>query len=601
VSARGGWIAEALHDPPPGGRTALVLGWARTLLLAGAAVGIGTVLRSAQAGGPLVGPVLATALLVLLGALAGSRAEGLVGRMRAATESRWRTRVLAPALAREGTAPSGSDGEILDAATTGVEKIAEYRAGFLMPTLAAFTSPLLVLGVWAAAIGPGNALVLLVFVAAVPGLILLGDRALRRSNGRFRREQARAGAAYLELVEGLGTLAVLGAAARVLEDYARSARGTMRTLTRLLARNQVVIVVHDAVFGLLMGCLAIGLVLHGALEGSLDLGAALSGILLTVLLQEPMGRIGRTFYVALGGRARRDQLEDMLGEHSVGPGTRAESEARGVGFTSGSGSADLSPVPVPHLAAPAVPAPAVPAPPALELRGVRVQRGDRTVLADVSLRIPAGARVALVGPSGAGKTSLLRILAGLEEPGDGTVLVDGRPSTAAQRRALTATLTQRVELASTTIADNLRLVAPDADDRTLEDALRSAGLAQEVGSWPDGDRTRVGLGGALLSGGQRRRLGLARVLVQQRPVVILDEPTADLDSASERAVRAALAAVHAGRTVIETTHRLHAALGSDLMIVLEDGAVREIGTPHELEARSGYAARALAAEAGDRA
>lgn len=590
------WIGEALHDPPHGGRTALAMLWLRSLALAGAAVGLGSVVRAAWNGHGLLAPALATGLLVAIGALAGGAAEGLVGRMRTTTETTLRSRVMAAALGRGGadgksTDRGASDGQVLEAATRGVEKVADYRAGFLMPTLAAFTAPVLVLAVWAVAIGPLSALVLLAFVAAVPGLIVLGDRALRRSNGRFRREQSQASARYLELVEGLGTISVLGAGTRVLERYARSARGAMTALTRLLARNQLVIVVHDAVFGVLMGCVAVALVLHGTASGRLDVGAALTGVLLTVLLQEPMSRVGRTFYVALGGRARRDQIDAMLEEAEAGGSTvRCVADASPVRRCP-----DASPM---RRDGPAADPGAGrrSAPPALELRGIRVVRGGASVLEDLTLRIPSGARVALVGPSGAGKTSLLRILAGLEEPADGQILVDGRPLTAPERQERAAMLTQHVELASTTIADNLRVVAPAADDATLDAALTRAGLAAELARWPEGIHTAVGEGGALLSGGQRRRVGLARLLLQERSLLILDEPTADLDRESEQTVRALLADAQEGRTVIETSHRLRAALEADLVIVLESGRVSAIGSPQELRERPGYVRRALAAE-----
>ena len=405
------------------------------------------------------------------------------------TETTWRQRVMRSALA---PGRGGGEGVTLDAATGGVEKVAAYRAGFLTPTLAAFTAPLLVLAVWAAVIDVRGALVLLLAIAFVPPLIVLGDRVLRRSNGQFRRAQSQAAARYLELVEGLGTVSVLGAGARVLEDYAHSARGAMRELTRLLARNQVVIVVHDAVFGVLMGCVAVAMVLAGLDSGRLGAGQAFTGLLLTVLLQEPMGRIGRTFYVALGGRARRDQLEEL----TAGAGEsmeRAPREGEGTSPTRADGTAS----------------------PSIELRGVGVDREGRPVLDGVDLTVPAGSRLALVGPSGAGKSTLLRVLAGLEEPARGTIRLDGATVDGAARRHRCATLGQHVDLLSSAISDNLRLVAPEADGPRLAEALDAAALAPDLRTMPEGESTVIGEGGALLSGGQRRRLGLARLLIQE--------------------------------------------------------------------------------------
>ena len=575
------WIREALCDPPPGSRTALLLTWARTLALAGAAAALGVVLDTALAGRATAAPAALALALVLLAAAAGAGAEARVGQMAGETETGWRERVMRSALGArrpddESAAPDGDGagaeaghGTMLDAATGGVEKVAAYRSGFLTPTLAAFTAPLLVLAVWAAVIDALGALVLLVAIAAVPPLIVLGDHVLRRSNGQFRRAQSQAAARYLELVEGLGTVSVLGAGARVLADYAQTARGAMRELTRLLARNQVVIVVHDAVFGVLMGCVAVALVLAGFDNGRIGAGQAFTGILLVVLLQEPMGRIGRTFYVALGGRARRDQLEELTADVST-------TESTGTRRT-----------------------PAHDTPPSIELRGLGVDRAGRPVLEGVDLALPAGARIALVGPSGAGKSTLLRVLGGLEEPARGRIHLDGAPADAAVRRRRCATLGQHIDLLSSTLEDNLRLVAPDADGSRLTEALHTAGLAPDLRTMPAGERTVVGEGGALLSGGQRRRLGLARLLIQDRGLVLLDEPTADLDRATERLVRERLAVSLQGRTVVETSHRLHTTLDADLVVVLVAGAVVDVGPPDQVRSRPGYYAEALAAETAD--
>lgn len=557
------WIREAVLDPPIGSRAALLLTWARTLALAGAAACLGPVLEAALTGGEPLAPALGVLVLAALAAVAGSGAESRVGRMAQEAETDWRQRVMRSALV---TRTGGKDGETLAAATTGVEKVAAYRAGFLTPTLAAFTAPLLVLILWAVVIDTTGALVLLCAIALVPPLIVLGDRTLRRSNGAFRRAQSQAAARHLELVEGLSTVSVLGAGERVLAANAVATRDAMRELARLLARNQLVIVVHDAVFGILMGCVALALLLSGLDSGSLGPGQVLTGILLIVLLQEPMGRIGRTFYVALGGRAHRDHLEQLVATSpvSVDVATATAGTDRGA--------------------------------PAIELRGVVVERGGAPVLDGVDLTLPAGARIALVGPSGAGKSTLLRVLGGLEEPADGTILVNGDPADATTRRHRCATLSQHVDLLSGSIADNLCLVAPSADGSARADALEAGGLAPDLRTMPEGEGTRVGEDGALLSGGQRRRLGLARLLIQDRGLVLLDEPTADLDRSTEQLVRERLNACLRGRTIIEASHRLHPTLEADLVVVLEDGAVTASGPPALVRSRPGYYADALAAE-----
>ena len=324
------WIREALTDLPAGGRTAVALTYVRTGALAGAAVLVGRAVDAAL-GGTLGGapdgrgwaaPLWLALALVAVAALAGGRAEATPEPLQAREEAGWRRRVVGALLsprpgARERTRP---DGELLEAATVAVEKTAAYRASFLGPTLAAFTAPLIVLAVWALAIDLPSALALTAFVALVPATIVAASRNLRRPNAAYRRLEAQDSARYLAMLETLGTLRVFGADRRYRDRHAASARATMAELGRLLARNQTMIVVNDAVFGILMTGAAVGLALWRLLDGAITPGQAAAAVLLTVLLREPIDRIGRTFYVGLGGRARRDQLENLLADAPAGSG-----------------------------------------------------------------------------------------------------------------------------------------------------------------------------------------------------------------------------------------------------------------------------------------
>jgi ABC-type bacteriocin/lantibiotic exporter with double-glycine peptidase domain len=153
-----------------------------------------------------------------------------------------------------------------------------------------------------------------------------------------------------------------------------------------------------------------------------------------------------------------------------------------------------------------------------------------------------------------------------------------------------------VDLLSTSVADNLRLVAPEAEAEQLREVLRTAGLLAEVESMPRGLANPVGEGGAFLSGGQRRRLGLARMLLGTGPVVLLDEPTADLDRETETVVREQIDRALQGCTVVETSHRLSTTLSADLVVVIEDGRVCSVGPPALLRTQSGFYADGLGTE-----
>lgn len=571
---RDAWIVEALTDSPPTVWVGVALGWLRTLLLCGAAVAAGRALDAGFRGTPWLTPVLVAVALGLLAAVAGGAAEALPQRVQASQERLWRARVLDAVLAVRpqaageasgvpATSPAGRpDGELVDAATVGVEKAAAYRATFLGPTLGAFTAPLIVLITWGGAVHGSSALILAAFAVLVPIVIGAAARRLRASNGAYRRLESADAARYLELLEGLGTLRVHGAERRHRDAHAESARGTLRELGRLLTRNQTTIIVNDAVFGVGMTTVAVALVLILLGGGLITPGAAFTGLLLAVLLVEPIDKVGRQFYVGLAGGARRDQLTDLLG-----------------------GSAPAADLPKPAAETAAV-----------ELRQVTVRLGETEALSEVSLAVPAGTILAIVGPSGAGKSTLGRVVQGLLEPTAGDVWVDGAPTSTAERLALVTSVGQRPGMLSATIADNLRLALPDAPEEALWQVLDAAHLADEVRAMPDGLATHVGEAGSRLSSGQIRRLAIARALLADPAVLVLDEPTADLDRRTEALVRDGLATLASGRTVIQIGHRRAALDGADAVCVLEGGRVVAVGTPDEVAAAGGFWVQARGAE-----
>ena len=217
-------------------------------------------------------------------------------------------------------------------------------------------------------------------------------------------------------------------------------------------------------------------------------------------------------------------------------------------------------------------------------------RGGEQVLHDVSFTVPAGRTVALVGSSGAGKSTVAQLVARLYDAGGGAVRIGGedvRGLTAESVHRAVGFVTQDGHLLHDTIAANLRIGAPDAADAELWDALRRARIEELVGSLPDGLDTVVGERGYRLSGGERQRMTVARVLLARPRVVVLDEATASLDSTSEAAVQAALAEALDGRTAIVIAHRLSTVRDADEILVLERGRVVERGGHASLLARDG--------------
>lgn len=220
------------------------------------------------------------------------------------------------------------------------------------------------------------------------------------------------------------------------------------------------------------------------------------------------------------------------------------------------------------------------APPSLQLRAIGFQyREGEPVLSSCDLSVQAGEAVAIVGPSGGGKTTLLRLLLGQLHPSEGVVRVNGQALDGmdlAQWREGIGWMSQHPQLLAASLADNLRVARADADDAALRHALQFAGLDAWFASLPQGLQTPLGEGGRPLSGGQLRRLALARVWLRPARLLLLDEPTASLDADTEAFVVQAIARLRQGRTMVLLSHR-HAPLAlADRILALQDGRLAAV-------------------------
>ncbi|MGW0518510.1 ABC transporter ATP-binding protein [Crossiella sp. NPDC003009] len=240
------------------------------------------------------------------------------------------------------------------------------------------------------------------------------------------------------------------------------------------------------------------------------------------------------------------------------------------------------------LAAPLLPEPAAPRKPgdaSIELVDVSFGYDSRPVLTNVSLRVPPRSMTALVGPSGSGKTTVTRLIARFFDVDSGSVRlggVDVREIAGEQLMSLVSLVFQDVYLFEGTIEENIRVGRPGASEEQVRAAARLARVEEIVERLPGGWSARIGEGGVTLSGGERQRISIARAILKDAPIVLLDEATAALDPENESAVQDALTALTADRTLLVIAHRLQTVVAADRIVVLEAGRVAESGTHEEL-------------------
>ena len=565
---------------------ALASGLAQGWALISLGRGLGDLLPGVEGGAWRSHLAMAAAAAVL--ACAGQLMVEAIARSSAAEqEGAIRTRLLghifALGPARAAESRSGASVSLL---TDGAERVALYRQTFLAPTVAACLSPALVLVLLAATVDWVPAAVLMIAVVLVPGAIIGLHSKVRRSSAKSRAQRFRLAAEYLDAIQGLTTLTLARAARRRAADLRRAGEDNRRAVMGLLAGNQLVILVTDCLFSLFFVTAAVGMALGRLASGAIAVGDALAIALVSYVLLEPLDHVGAFFYVGMGGMANQRAMCRLLAVERPGgaapddglPVVPESADGGGPALTlrgvtaswagAGRGGAVAHGAAGPHGGTHGAAGPAH--------GGAGPAGAPKTVLTGVDLTVEAGEHVAVVGPSGAGKSTLVALAGGDLLPAAGTVRVVGTASTAGTQdavRAASAVVAQTTWLFTGTIADNLRLADPDADDARLWRALEAANLDDEVRRMPEGLSTLLGEQGLGLSGGQAQRVSLARAFLADRPLLILDEPTSQVDLDSEAQIVEAIDRLAQGRTVLTVSHRAGALTTADRVVRVADGGV----------------------------
>ncbi|WP_017589357.1 ABC transporter ATP-binding protein [Nocardiopsis ganjiahuensis] len=453
---------------------------------------------------------------------------------------------------------SGRVGEVTALASQGVMQAMSVIAHLLAPFVYAAVTPLTIVAVvFALDWRMGAAALLAVpLVAAVrfwTGRAMAADDAERSDRDREATDR---------VVEYLQAQPVLRAGGRVdhglrTVDESLSAlqRASRRTLLSALPGALGLALTVQTVFTVL---LALGAYL--ALGGTLGVPEMLTVLVLAARCADPLLSLTDIGSQVRAARTELDRLDTVLHTEPL----------------------------------PEAPDPVRPPHHGLEFDSVTFRHGDRTVLDDMTWSVPDGQRLAVVGPSGAGKTTLLLLLARFHDVAAGAVRVGGvdvRDMDAEDLMARFAIVFQDVYLFDDTIEANVRLGRPDADPGQVRAAATAAGLDEVIERLPEGWATGVGEGGARLSGGERQRVSIARALLKDAPVVLLDEVTSALDPANEAAVHAGVERLMADRTVVVVAHRMRTVQDADHIVFLDGGRVAESGTHEELLRWNGHYAR----------
>lgn len=433
-------------------------------------------------------------------------------------------------------------GELVTTTVAGIEALEPYYAQYLPAKVLAMVVPSIIL-LAVLVMDPLSALVLLLTGPLIPLFMMLIGEAARTQTRKRWRSLGLLGAHFLDVLQGLATLKLLGRSQEQVQVIAEKSEAFRQETMAVLRVAFLSAFALETIATLSTAVIAVEVGMR-LLYGRMSFAPALAVLLLAPEFYLPLRLLGQRFHAGMAGSEAAGRIFSLLDQPLLPPVA----------------SSPDSRIRLSHVTC------AYP--------GER-----RPALCDVSLEIEPGTHTAIVGASGSGKTTLAYLLLGFLQPQQGEV---HRPSGAI------SWVPQHPHLFQRTVLENIRLSQPNAGFAEVEEAARQARAEAFIRDLPQGWDTLVGERGARLSAGQVQRIALARALLRQAPIVILDEPTANLDEATAREVQETICKLTSGRTVITIAHRLDAVRGADRIIVLDQGRVAETGTHDELVRQCGH-------------
>ena len=471
-------------------------------------------------------------------------------------------------------------GDVVLSLVEGVERLEHFFGQYLPQMIVAIAAPILIFGYMA-------------FLDVTVGLVVLGfavftllapavfHRWNRRTSNARRRSYANLGADFLDSVQGLGTLKAFGQSQTRGDLLAVRARHLYRSTMRVLAANigtsgiTMLGITGGAAAALGIGVLRVG-------DGSMDIRTLVIVLLLGAEIFRPLRELVQLYHQGMNAISAAQGIFALMDAkvevHEPDP-ERAAPVLAEAAQSNGAAPRTLTPE--------------------IRVEGVDFgyKGGRRPALRELSFTLRAGETLGLVGHSGAGKSTVVWLFLRFFDPQQGRITLGGhdlRDIPLELLRSHIAVVTQDTYLFHGTVADNLRMGNPDATPQEMEDAARSANAHEFILSLPQGYDTIVGERGARLSGGQRQRIAIARALLKDAPIIVLDEALSSVDASNEAVIREAMDRLMEGRTTLVIAHRLSSVINADRILVLNDGRLAEEGGHEALVAAGGLYASLMA-------